>query len=219
MEPTFANLEFKKGAETHGCLYALSVGDFETLWTGEGALHISLFLQIVNVTTPVGIISGSGKWYNTELVTVQTYEGETVEGCTIFCCVAAKRLPKSYPPSLRYMSLLRDGARELGLSREYQKMLNTLPVAEVPSGYQKLLVKGFFYFHQWVSKSHTILPRILATRIQQLDTAYGACIHSVAKRTLGTQADFIVPLLMIPFALCALVVQIVYTVAALFRKY
>ena len=104
-EPSFASIAKAPGEECHGGVYELGVGDWAKLCASEGV--------------PFG--------YRVVGVDVQLYSGETVPAWTLEAPVPS--LVGDLPPSERYLGLIRDGAHELGLTREWQQRLATIPVA------------------------------------------------------------------------------------------
>ena len=64
-------------------------------------------------------------------VHVETYAGESVPAWTLEA--AAPWVFGDLPPSERYLSLIRDGAAELGLTRRWQERLALIPVAPLGS--------------------------------------------------------------------------------------
>ncbi len=199
VEPSFANVVRNEGSSTHGILYELTVKDFVVLWRGEG----------------------SGQWYDTELVTARGYDGTTYQNTVVFTCKHSKltKNGKSSPPSARYMKMLLDGAAEVGLSDEYQKKLNSMPISPHPSALAQYLFKGQIYFHNWASKAHESLPQFLANIVQWYDDKTGELIHIVAKRTIGsTLGSIVVPLLMLPGSIMCVSIKAALAIKSITRK-
>ena len=104
-EPAFASIQRAEGEECHGGVYELSVGDWLRLCASEGV--------------PFG--------YRVVEVPVELYAGVTVPAYTL-----EAGLPDfmgDLTPSERYLTLIREGARELGLTPQWQERLAKVPVA------------------------------------------------------------------------------------------
>lgn len=102
-EPAFASLQAAPGQECHGGVFELDLSDWLKLCVSEGV--------------PFG-------GYTVKSVDVELYSGGTVPAFTL-----VGGLPFDLPPSERYLSLIRDGAQELGLTRAYQDRLAKVQIA------------------------------------------------------------------------------------------
>ena len=71
------------------------------------------------------VIAGHETGYKLSLMPVQTYQGHVVDA-NVFVSRPALALPRGLKPPLRYLELLKSGAREQGLSQEYQTWLADL---------------------------------------------------------------------------------------------
>ena len=103
VEPAFASLERSSDANAacHGVLYTLSLGDWARLCASEG------------------VPSGA---YRVVTVPVERYDdGAVVNAYSL--TAGLFRSPVSLPPSERYLKLLQQGALEVGLRDDYQRML------------------------------------------------------------------------------------------------
>ena len=100
-EPAFASIARSPGDECHGGVYELSASDWARLCMSEGV--------------PFG--------YRVKEVEVELYYGEPVKAWTLEAPPSPLTLFGDLPPSERYLSLIRDGARELGLTRAWQERL------------------------------------------------------------------------------------------------
>ena len=69
--------------------------------------------------------------YRVREVPVELYTGEVVSAWTLSAGVV--RSPVDLPPSERYLSLIRMGAQELGLTRAWQERLAKIPTALMSS--------------------------------------------------------------------------------------
>ena len=104
-EPAFASIARAPGDECHGGVYELGLADWAKLCASEGV--------------PLG--------YRVVGVEVELYSGERVQAWTLEAGLPS--FVGDLPPSERYLSLLRDGARELGLTRAWQERLATVQTA------------------------------------------------------------------------------------------
>lgn len=101
-EPSFASLRTSPGQECHGGIFELTLSDWLKLCASEGV--------------PFG--------YAVREVQVELYAGGSVSAFTL-----VGGLPFDLPPSERYLSLIREGARELGLTAAYQERLSRVQTA------------------------------------------------------------------------------------------
>lgn len=106
-EPSMANLRSADGEAVHGVLIKMSTADFAALTASEGGAHFYEVCELV----------------------AESYDGERILARAF---VASERRRRSHerPPSLRYMRLLREGAREAGLDAAYCAFLDALPTSE-----------------------------------------------------------------------------------------
>ncbi len=103
-EPAFASLARAPGESCHGAVFELETLDWLRLCASEG------------VGSPLG--------YRLVEVPVQLYDGSTVRAYTL--SAGLLRLPADAAPSERYLTLIRDGARELGLADEWLEQLDAI---------------------------------------------------------------------------------------------
>mmetsp|Transcript_25066 Transcript_25066/g.36825 ORF Transcript_25066/g.36825 Transcript_25066/m.36825 type:complete len:333 (+) Transcript_25066:8-1006(+) len=97
--------------ECHGALIQLSAEDYQKVYTSEGGGQ------------------GRRQGYEEIVVTVVPYdESHPPVKAVAFRAREFIRLEKDAAPSLRYMKILREGAKELGLKPCYQKFLEDHPV-------------------------------------------------------------------------------------------
>ena len=105
-EPSFASIQPQKGEECHGGVFELTVGDWLRVCATEGVPFA----------------------YKVREVQVELYRGSSVPAFTLGYD-APPWLSSERAPSQRYLTLIRDGARELQLTPAYQdKLLRILPV-------------------------------------------------------------------------------------------
>jgi len=109
-EPAFASIARAPGQECHGGVYELGLSDWAKLCASEGV--------------PFG--------YRVVEVQVTKYSGEYVQAWTLEGGLPA--FVGDLPPSERYLELLRDGARELGLTGAWQERLAQVRTAPWGSG-------------------------------------------------------------------------------------
>ena len=104
-EPAFASIQPEPGEECHGGLFELSLMDWSRLCASEGVPFA----------------------YRVASVDVQCYDGASVPAYTL---IGNARAPfGDLQPSARYLELIRDGARELGLTDAWQDRLASLRAA------------------------------------------------------------------------------------------
>ena len=105
-EPAFASIAAAPGDECHGGVYELSLRDWATVCATEG---VPFAYRVVQVE-------------------VEPYAGgEAVQAWTLDA-----QVPSFFgeaPPSERYLTLIRDGAKELGLTTNWQERLAKVKVA------------------------------------------------------------------------------------------
>lgn len=107
-EPAFASIEPAEGDSCHGAVYTLTLGDWAKVCASEGV--------------PFG--------YRVEQVDVQCYDGRVARAWTLR---AAAPREASLPPSRRYLDLIKEGAKELGLAESWQLKLDRLQGYGEPS--------------------------------------------------------------------------------------
>lgn len=112
-EPAFASIQKsdQPDEECHGGCFELTVADWLKVCATEGVPFA----------------------YRVRSVNVNLYNGQTVPAFTL----DGNGLPFQMPPSARYLALIREGARELQLSRAWQDKLAEIqpaPFGSQPSG-------------------------------------------------------------------------------------
>jgi gamma-glutamylcyclotransferase len=105
LEPAFASMVPAKGEECHGAIFTLTAQDWGRLCLSEG------------VPTAYAVCE----------VPVNLYDGSAVQAWTL--SPGLLRSPVDLPPSERYVSLLRTGAQEQGLTSAWQERLSQVPTA------------------------------------------------------------------------------------------
>lgn len=119
IEPCFGNVEHVPGAKVHGVLHKMTHKQFEHLLRTEAG-------------------SGtSNHGYIAQPVECVTYDGKKVTARVLQCMPGAEQhvtkedmIRENLLPSKRYLTLLRDGAREHHLESAYIEWLDTHPHAE-----------------------------------------------------------------------------------------
>lgn len=106
-EPSMANLRAEADGVVHGLLIRMRPDDFAALVESEGG----------------------DRFYVVEEVEARPYAGAAIRART-FVARPERRRSAERPPSLRYMTLLREGARAGGLDPAYCEYLDGLPVSE-----------------------------------------------------------------------------------------
>lgn len=114
--PTLPLYPYEK-PECHGALIQLSADDYEKVMQSEG-------------------VSGNHfpvRNYEETVVTAVPYDkSKSPVQAVVLRVYPHVRLPRDVAPSARYMTILRDGAAELGLAPCYQAFLQTHPVQMTP---------------------------------------------------------------------------------------
>lgn len=113
IEPSYANLEKRTGAEVHGVLYEMDEEDMMRMDAFEGG----------------------GRSYIREVVRLTTYDGREVEGSAYICYPnnpAGVQLEEC-PPSQRYLNVLITGAKQHKLKEEYIKWLENQQYTPLPA--------------------------------------------------------------------------------------
>jgi gamma-glutamylcyclotransferase len=120
-EPAFANLEPSPGSKVHGVAYLINQDFLSYLHYSEGGGRSYLFAH------------AKGTLYN--------HHQTSIDIVTLVCppdrCMSAAR-QQTFPPSKRYMTILRDGARAHKLDSEWVAKLEALPAVKL-SGVKKLV--------------------------------------------------------------------------------
>ncbi|MEC8842981.1 MAG: gamma-glutamylcyclotransferase family protein, partial [SAR324 cluster bacterium] len=103
LEPSMAGVEPAPGDEVHGVLLRMSPEEFRKLVLSEGENHA----------------------YRQVEVEVETYHG-TKQKALAFSALDSRKMPEDKPPTLRYLELIRTGARLRGLAPDYISRLDSL---------------------------------------------------------------------------------------------
>ena len=104
LEPSMAGVEPAPGDEVHGVLLRMSQEEFRKLVLSEGENYA----------------------YRQVEVEIETYQGEK-QNALAFSALDSRKLQEDRPPSLRYLELIRIGARLSGLNPSYIKRLDAIP--------------------------------------------------------------------------------------------
>ncbi|GAQ81582.1 hypothetical protein KFL_000840240 [Klebsormidium nitens] len=133
IEPVMAGIEPEQGSVIHGTLIKLPRAQYEKLYKSEGG--------------------GAGKKraYLEEEVTVETYSGKQVQAVA-FRTAPRIALPRhlEVPASKRYLDLLVEGAKAIGLDKDYVRRLEELPRAPPANGIEKWISRSFaMFFFFW----------------------------------------------------------------------
>ena len=120
LEPSMAGVEPMPGEEVHGLLLRMRPREFAKLVSSEGENHA----------------------YRQVEVEVESYRGEMIRALA-FSALDSRKLEQDRPPSLRYMELIRNGARLSGLDPSYIRKLDSLPYMEKNLGARLISVLLF----------------------------------------------------------------------------
>ena len=104
LEPSMAGVEPAPGDEVHGLLLRMSQCEFRKLVLSEGENHA----------------------YRQVEVEVETYQGQKQKALA-FSALDSRKMKEDRPPTLRYLELIRTGARLSGLDPDYIRRLDSLP--------------------------------------------------------------------------------------------
>jgi len=138
LEPSMGSLEPAEGVELaaaypgnecHGALILLSAGDYDRVMRSEGV-----------GAGKTSYRSDPERGYEEIVVKAQPYGGGAPVNAVSLRLKIKSRMPRDLCPSLRYMDLIRSGAKELGLAEPYQKWLDEYHVQRSPKIIQKLAV-------------------------------------------------------------------------------
>ena len=120
-------LAYKK-PECHGALILLDSENYEKVMQSEGVSHNS-----------------TNQGYEEIVVDAYPYDSSTPVKAVALRAKPHVRLTRDPAPSLRYMTILRQGAAELGLEAEYQDFLTQHPVQNVPVWLRRIAVNNLVF--------------------------------------------------------------------------
>ncbi len=109
LEPSMAGIEPEPNSTVHGVLLRFRPEEFQKLVQSEGDGHA----------------------YTLEEVEVEAYDGRRFPA-KAFRALPHRTLPEDVPPSLRYLNIIREGARLSQLDPAYIQWLDALPHTEKP---------------------------------------------------------------------------------------
>jgi len=118
VEPVMANIEKREGSVLHGVAHRISYKQWCHLQRTEGI--------------------GAGNVYEVISVPITCYDKRKIKAFA-FICTQKRFLVNDEVPSLRYLTLLRQGAQEHALSEEYRSYLYSLQVNKVNIAWMLLL--------------------------------------------------------------------------------
>ena len=173
IEPSMASIEPESGNEVHGLLLKMSKLDFNKLVLSEGEDYV----------------------YKKEIVEVKTYDGKMINAIA-FRTTNEHKLKKDIPPSLRYMNLIREGARLSNLDEKYINKLESMPYTKINSALKlisSLLIDSIMFLSRFG------LPQIGNKFFRTLRNIDKSSIPRPIKFILNT--TLIVPLLIISLLL------------------
>ncbi|KAJ1399749.1 hypothetical protein B484DRAFT_458282 [Ochromonadaceae sp. CCMP2298] len=113
LEPGMGGIEPDNEGTLHGALMQLDAQEYQKLWLSEG-----------------GGMDNPG--YIEEVVDAYAYGAIKPVKAIALRAAQHSRLSRDAEPSARYMGILTEGARELGLEPSYQAYLEALPTASPP---------------------------------------------------------------------------------------
>ena len=127
LEPGIGSLEPARAAdEVHGALATMSAYDYERLWRSEGGGQLRPeYEEVAVVATPYG----SSQSVHAIALRARPHSRLTSDAC----------------PSERYLQIILDGAKELGLEPSYIRKLQAQRTQVVPPAQRKLAVHYLFF--------------------------------------------------------------------------
>ena len=128
LDPSVANVVRAPGRDVHGLLMRLEPEQYAAMVRSEGG----------------------GEMYSEECVTIETYDGRTIEALT-FVALPARTSDRDIPPSYRYWKLIVDGARLSELKPEYIARIERLPhqsYSRIRKEMTETLVTGLFFIQK-----------------------------------------------------------------------
>ena len=169
--------------ETHGALVKLSPDNYEKLMASEGVSHNNtnagyeeIVVNVYPYSSPQSdSVGNEGEQNNLSAPS-------PVQAVALRVRDGRMRIRKEPCPSLRYMNILRQGAKELGLTPSYQQYLQSHPTHTVPKWIRSLALYNMFFTFS--------LSRILNSRFfsrlqsQLLFTFYVPATSSVFYRII-----------------------------------
>jgi hypothetical protein len=153
--------------ECHGALIRLSADDYERVMASES-------------------VSGTRyavRDYQEVVVTAVPYDKskEPIKAVAL-SVIPHVRLPQDVAPSDRYMQLLRDGARELGLVDSYQEFLNSHPVQVTPGWLAEVSLPNFVWTAQLYYTKTPLTMKIMRMQYRLLYLVYACPTSSPLRR-------------------------------------
>jgi hypothetical protein len=199
LEPGMGSLEPINGSrpllayekpECHGALVTLTAENYEKVMASEGVSF--------NQTNP---------GYEEIVVTVIPYD--TRKAPVEAIALRARphvRLRKDPCPSERYMSILREGAKELGLLPSYQEYLNQHPTQFVPVWLRKIAIHNFIATFM----ISTLLKWRGLSRAQSL-LLFAVYVPSNAPRIVTSLSHLASSFILLPGAIFGALIQFYFT--------
>lgn len=132
--------------ECHGALYLLDPDDFERVMESEG-----IVTSRHNATANNRRGGNNNNAYEEIVVEAGPYDGRPPVRAVSLRARGHAVSRRPLRPSARYMALLREGARELGLRDDYAAWLNEHPVQLVPRWLQRTAVRNLV-FSFWIGR-------------------------------------------------------------------
>jgi hypothetical protein len=182
LEPAMASIEPADGQVCEGALYSLSRDNYEELWKSEGGTMERPGYEEIVVEASVG--------------------GKKVQAITLRAA-PWMRLRRDAPPSLRYKTLILDGAREVGLSSAYiESRLEPQPAAAPSHAITAL------------SRAHGVVAILLFRAklrrlLGPLRAALYACMYAGSNRVFALLSEVTIGALLLPTACVGALIQLV----------
>lgn len=190
LEPAMASLEPSAGDACEGALYLLALDSYNSLYRSEGGA----------MARPP---------YDEIVVPCTTCEGEMVNAITLRAA-AFMRLRRDAPPSTRYLSLIRQGAAELGLSAPYRSRLERIP-SIAPSSALAAIARA----HGVVTITLFRFCPKLRPLLNPLRIACYAATYAGPVRALTIASELAIGTLLLPTAALGVLIRVIRTVLRL----
>lgn len=134
IEPAMAGIEQCSDDSCHGALIKMKAKEYEKLWASEG-----------------GTVSNPG--YNEIIIDCVPYGSKKTIKAVCLTAASHAKLSKDYPISTRYMGILLEGARELGLETSYIDRLSVYPTAKI-NQFVKVLMMAHLSFISFLFRNN-----------------------------------------------------------------
>jgi len=174
--------------ECHGALICISIEDYERLYLSEGG--------------------GKGGYEEIVVTCVPYDETKQPIEAVAYRALPSHRLINDAPPSLRYMTILRSGAEELGIRECYRRFLDEHPTHESSKMVRELFVFNLYgtIFVRFAKSSFPFLSKVLSIQDRLLYIINFRSFNSLVPQLLW---DTLSCMVLLPGASCGCCVRLV----------